>query len=105
ADSAKFVDPQQGLQLEVKRVADNAILYQGPMAQATGPLGVLAPGGSAILYVGVWLPSSVGNDYQGQGTTWDFVMTATSDLSQPTNTPLPAATAAPAASGGGTARP
>ena len=98
--SPKFVDPQQGLQLEVKRVADNAVLYQGPMAQATGPLGVLSPGGSAVLHFSVWLPSSVGNDYQGQGTTWDFLMTATSDLSQPTNTPLPTATTAPAAAAG-----
>jgi len=104
ADSPMFIAPQQGLQLEVKRLADNAILYRGTMAQATGPLGVLAPGGNETLNVSVWLPYSAGNEYQGQGTTWDFVMAATSDLSQPTNTPLPAATAAPAA-GGVTARP
>lgn len=69
-------DYVHGLQLCVLRLSDNAILYAGPLAASTGPLGGLAPGERKTLALQVSLPPAAGDVMQGASVTVDFVFTA-----------------------------
>jgi hypothetical protein len=69
-------DHERGLQLLVLRLSDNALLYNGPLAAATGPLGSLSPGERTMLTLRVSLPPTAGNAMQGTSVTVGFVFTA-----------------------------
>jgi hypothetical protein len=71
-------DRTLGLQLEVRRASDDALIHRGPIAQATPPLGELQRGPFVDLRVGVLLPRDAPNTIQGQGLRLDFVWTAQS---------------------------
>jgi hypothetical protein len=73
-----WTDQTLGLQLEVRRLSDEAVIYRGPIAQATPPLGDLQPGDHVDLQVGVLLPSAAANPVRGQRIQFDFVWTAQS---------------------------
>jgi len=75
---ALWTDQTLGLQLEVRRITDDAVVYRGPIAQATPPLGDLQPGDHVDLKVGVLLPSAAPNPVKGQRIQFDFVWTAQS---------------------------
>ena len=73
-----WTDSTLGLQVEVRRVSDNAVVHRGPIAQATPPLGELQPGEFVDLKVGVLLPADAPNPPQGERIKFDFVWTAQS---------------------------
>jgi hypothetical protein len=74
-------DRTNGLQLEVRRVADGTLLYNGSMAATQDvPLGTMEPGQQTELELRVRLPETAGNQFQSQSMTCDFVWTAVSLL-------------------------
>ena len=72
-----WTDQVNGLQLNITRLADNLVLYHGPLAATTGPIGQLAPGEQVLLDVEVWLPKAADNQFQSQAVSVDFVWIAT----------------------------
>ena len=75
-----WTDPVNGLQLKITRLADDLVLYQGPLAATIGPIGQLAPGEQVLLDLEVRLPTSAGNRFQSQALSVDFVWIATQPL-------------------------
>jgi hypothetical protein len=72
-----WTDQVNGLQLKITRLADNLVLYHGPLAATTGPIGQLAPGEQVLLDVEVRLPKAADNQFQSQAVSVDFVWIAT----------------------------
>ncbi len=71
-------DATAGLQLEIRRASDQALLHRGPIAKPTGPLGEVDAGDHVDLDVSVLLPREAPNAYQGQRIAVEFVWTAQS---------------------------
>ena len=69
-------ETSRGLQLEVRRAADDAVLYRGPLA-GTGRLGALASGEEVRLDLQVGFASEAGSVLLDQPLTVDFVWVAT----------------------------
>lgn len=75
-------DPVHGLQLEVRRATDGALLHRGPLAAATGALGTMTPGEAVALELQVSLPATAPADVESQPVTVDFQWVATAAPSQ-----------------------
>ena len=69
-----WTDTTNGLQLSVSR--NGVVVYSGPLSMADQQLGQLARGGQDTLVIGVTLPSTADNRYQGLTTTMSYNFTA-----------------------------